>query len=56
MRLYYNEMSPPSRAVLLTARALGVEMERQEVDLESKENLTPEFLQVGDGEVVSWIW
>lgn len=39
-------MSPPSRAVLLTAKALGVEMETHEVDLENKENLTPEFLEV----------
>lgn len=46
MKLYHNEMSPPSRAVMLTAKALSIEMETQEVDLENKENLTPEFLQV----------
>lgn len=46
MKLFHNEMSPPSRAVLLTAKALGIEMETQEVDLENQENLTPEFLQV----------
>lgn len=47
MKLYHNEMSPPSRAVLLTAKALEIEVETQEVDLESQENLTPEFLEVG---------
>lgn len=46
MKLYHNEMSPPSRAVLLTAKALGIEMETQEVDLDNQENLTPEFLEV----------
>lgn len=46
LKLYYNELSPPSRAVLLTGKAVGVTFDLLEVDLQNKEHLTPEFLQV----------
>lgn len=45
--LYYNYLSPPARAVLLTAAAVGVDLELKEVNLVDKENLSPEFIKVG---------
>lgn len=44
--LYMSEYSPPVRAVLMTAKALGVTLVRKEVDLSKDEHLTPEFLEV----------
>lgn len=46
LKLYYNDMSPPSRAVLLTGKALDITFDLNEVDLKNNEHLTPEFLQV----------
>lgn len=40
------DMSPPVRAVLLTAKAIGVELEHIQVDLSKGEHLTPEYLKV----------
>lgn len=31
--LYYNELSPPVRAVLLTAKAIGLNLELREVSI-----------------------
>lgn len=44
--LYHCLGSPPSHAVRLAAKYLGVELELKEVDLEKGEQLTPEFLKV----------
>lgn len=44
--LYTVHLSPPCRAVELTAKALGLELERKLVNLLAGENLTPEFLKV----------
>lgn len=44
--LYYTILSPPVRAVLLTAAAIGLELELREVNLLDKEHLTPEYLKV----------
>lgn len=44
--LYYSILSPPSRTVLLVAKAIGVELDLKSVDLEKGEHLTPEFLKV----------
>lgn len=44
--LYYTILSPPSRAVLFVAKAIGIEFELKNVDLEKGEHLTPEFLKV----------
>jgi len=44
--LYYIDLSPPSRSVLLTAAAIGVELELKVVDLLAGEHLTPEFLKM----------
>lgn len=43
---YYTPMSPPSRTILVVAKALGIELELKEVDLLKGEHLTPEFLKV----------
>lgn len=44
--LYMHPVSPPSRAVLMTAAALGIELEQKSVDLLSFEHKKPEFLKV----------
>lgn len=45
-KLYLTEASPPVRSVLITAAAIGLELEKQEVDILKGENLTPEFIKV----------
>lgn len=44
--LYMHPVSPPSRAVLMTAAALGIELEQKSVDLLSFEHMKPEFIKV----------
>lgn len=44
--LYYTTLSPPSRTVLLVAKAMGIELHLKDVDLDKGENLTPELLKV----------
>lgn len=44
--LYYLEVSPPSRAVLFTAKSIGIELDLIPVDIRTKEHLTPEFIKV----------
>lgn len=46
IKLYYSELSPPSRAVLLTAKALGLELDLKEINLAAGEHLKPAFLKV----------
>ncbi|KAF5270018.1 hypothetical protein FQR65_LT05817 [Abscondita terminalis] len=43
--LYYNEVSPPVRSVLLTAKALGLELEMVPINLFTGEHLKPEFVK-----------
>ncbi|GLV42298.1 Glutathione S transferase E12 [Carabus blaptoides fortunei] len=43
--LYCIDLSPPARAVLLTARALGIELEKKEINLRNGDHLTPEYLK-----------
>lgn len=45
-KLYLTETSPPVRSILITAAALGLELDKQEVDVLQKEHLTPEFIKV----------
>lgn len=45
-KLYYSELSPPSRSVLLTANALGLELDLKVINLATGEHLSPEFLKV----------
>jgi glutathione S-transferase len=44
MKLYLNALSPNVRRVLLTAAALGVELDRQPVDFAKGEHKSPDFL------------
>lgn len=43
---YYTPGSPPCRAVLLTAKALGLELNLKPLDLHHGEHLKPEFVKV----------
>lgn len=45
-KLYMTEMSPPSRGVMLTAEALGIDLEYVNVNFLEKEHLKPEFIKV----------
>ena len=45
-KLYYSEVSPPARSVLLTAKALELELDLKPVNLFGGEHLTPEFLKM----------
>lgn len=45
--LYYAPRSPPSRSVLLAARALNVDLQLKLTVNDKGENRTPEFLKVG---------
>lgn len=44
--LYYVPGSAPCRAVLLAAKALGVDLNLKYTDLMKGEHLTPEFVKV----------
>ncbi|XP_063695898.1 glutathione S-transferase D6-like [Culicoides brevitarsis] len=44
--LYHFPFSPVSRAVLLTARSLDIELEIKEVNLIKRENLEPWYLEI----------
>lgn len=44
--LYYMSLSPPSRAVLMVAAELGVELELKTLNLLAMEHKTPEYLAV----------
>ena len=63
MDFYYIQLSPPCRAVMLTAEALGIEMNMREMDLMNKEQLKPWFLELNpqhcvptlvDGDLTMW--
>lgn len=51
-KLYYNDMNPGARAVLLTAKALGVEFELIEVIIYYKEHTDEELLQINSDHTV----
>lgn len=44
--LYYTTLSPPSRTVLLVAKAIGIELSLKVLDMQKGEHLTPELLKV----------
>lgn len=46
LKLYLHEASPVARAVLITAAAIELEIEKTFVDLVNGEQLKPEFLKV----------
>lgn len=45
--LYLIHASPPVRAVLMTAKAIGLTLTEKEVNLLAGEHLKPEYLKVG---------
>lgn len=46
-KLYYNEVSPAARAVLLAIKALGdIDVEYKVVNLMAGEQFNPEYLKV----------
>lgn len=45
-KLYYIPSSPPVRAVLMTAHALGIELDLHKIDVLAKEQFNPEYLMV----------
>lgn len=44
--LYYIDWSPPSRAVLLVAKIIGIELDIKVISLLDDDHLQPEFLKV----------
>lgn len=44
--LYTQDISPPARGVLLTAAALGVELELRTIDLIKQEQKSEAFIKV----------
>ncbi|EDW02742.1 glutathione S-transferase 1 [Drosophila grimshawi] len=44
--LYYNSRSPPCRGVLLTAAALGLDLDLRSLTVKAGENMTPQFLKL----------
>lgn len=61
--LYYLLISPPCRAVMLTAEAVGVKLNLKELDIFKGEQMKPEFLALNpqhciptlvDGDFVIW--
>uniref|UniRef100_A0A1B6K0S6 Uncharacterized protein n=1 Tax=Homalodisca liturata TaxID=320908 RepID=A0A1B6K0S6_9HEMI len=53
--VYYAPASPPSRVVLLAAKALGVEVTPHIVDLMKGEHMTPEYLKMNPQHTVPTI-
>ncbi|RXG58323.1 Glutathione S-transferase 1 [Armadillidium vulgare] len=60
---YYFEYSAPCRAVMLTAKALGISLNKTRYDLLKKEQLNPEFIAINpqhcvptlvDGDLILW--
>lgn len=46
--LYMTEMSPPSRAVMLTIEELALDVEIINMDFRSNDHLKPDFIKVGN--------
>lgn len=44
--LYYTPLSPPSRTILTVAEAIGLDLEKKNVDLFKGEHLTPEYTKI----------
>lgn len=44
--LYMMPPSPPVRAVLMTAKSIGLDLELKELNLRKGDNKTPEYLKV----------
>lgn len=46
MDLYYMDESTPCRAVMMTAKCIGIDLNLKYVDLEHNEQMKPEFLKI----------
>lgn len=46
IKLYYFPPSPPCRAVMMAAKAMGIELEMVLTNIIEGEHMTPEFLKV----------
>ncbi|KAL7727382.1 hypothetical protein ACLKA6_003040 [Drosophila palustris] len=46
MDLYYSPLAGTSRAILMTGKALGLEFNKKEIDINKQENLKPEFVKI----------
>jgi hypothetical protein len=44
--LYFMNISPPCRAVLMTAKHLNIEFNEKQIDLLNGEHLSPQFVKV----------
>lgn len=44
--LYYDDISPPVRSILLFISALDIDVEYKQVDLVKREHLNEEFIKV----------
>ncbi|KJY76854.1 glutathione S-transferase family protein [Vibrio nigripulchritudo] len=64
MKLYETAMTPSSRRVTIFMKELGIEMEKEQLNVRAGDNLTPEYLakslngkvpllELDDGEVIS---
>ncbi|CAH0546308.1 unnamed protein product [Brassicogethes aeneus] len=61
--LYYTPLSPPARAVIMTAEILGIDLDKKLVDMGKGEHLSEKFKKLNpqhtlptlvDGEIVIW--
>ena len=61
--LYYLDISAPCRCVLLTAKAIGLDLNLKVINLMAKEQMKPEFLAINpqhclptmvDGDLTVW--
>lgn len=43
---YYMLYSAPCRSILMTAKVLGIELNKKQVDLDAGEHLKPEFVKI----------
>ena len=55
IEFYYMFSSPPSRAVMLLAKQIGIELQLKPLDLLKGEQLTPEFLAINPQHTVPTI-
>lgn len=46
--LYYMPVSPASRAVVLVAKAINIDLYLREIDISRGEHMTPEYLKVSN--------
>nr|BAF44217.1 glutathione S-transferase II [Ascidia sydneiensis samea] len=46
VKFYFNDLSPPSRSVMMVIRELGVACEVKDVDMMTRQQKTPEFLRI----------